>query len=173
MLVWMIDEFNRIDDINRENYRSAIRTGIHKVFNRTPKNFCFVLACSTRSIDDVYTILGDALKDRLSVSARPMRIEPLRMDEALQFMKDLLHRFRPPETKIPDVYFPFTIETVNHILSHMLANNVPLTPRKVMDFHDFVLHDEENLIKKREVKVITPESAGKSLDKIPREYYRI
>jgi len=173
MLVWMIDEFNRIDDVRREDYRSAIRVGLHKVFNRTSKNFCFVLACSTRSIDDIYTILGDALRDRLSVSARPMRIEPLHLDEAAQFMKDLLQGFRPSKVKVPDSYFPFTVETVRYVLSHMLTNNVPLTPRKVMDFHEFVLHDGEDLIKKREIELITPEFAGKSLDKVPRDYYRI
>jgi chromosomal replication initiation ATPase DnaA len=173
MLIWMIDEFNRIDDINREDYQSAIRTGIHKVFNRTPKNFCFVLACSTRSIDDVYTILGDALKDRLSVSARPMRIDPLHVNEAIEFIKDILRKFRPSTCNISNDYFPFTIESVNYILSHMLANNVPLTPRKVMDFHGYVLQDQEDLIKKGKIKIITPECAASSLDKIPRDYYKI
>jgi len=173
MLVWMIDEFNRIDDVRREDYKIAIRVGLHKLFNRTSKNLCFVLACSTRSIDDVYTILGDALRDRLSVSARPMRIETLRMDEAIKFMKDLLQGFRPSKVEIPNAYFPFTIDTVKYVLSHMLTNNVALTPRKVMDFHEFVLHDGEDLIRKGEIKAITPEFAAESLGKIPREYYRI
>lgn len=173
MLIWMIDEFNRIDDVRREDYRAAIRLGLHKVFNRTSRNFCFVLACSTRSIDDIYTILGDALRDRLSVSAPPMRIEPLRMDEAEQFIKELLENFRPPQTKVPENHFPFSIEAVRYILSHMLTNNVPLTPRKVMDFHEFVLHEGEDLIKRGEVKVVSPEYASKCFDKIPKEYYRL
>jgi hypothetical protein len=174
MLFWMIDEYNRIDDVQREDYKLAIRTGLHKVFNRTAKNFCFVLACSTRGIDDVYTILGDALKDRLSVGARPMRIESLCMDEAIKFMKDLLQGFRPsPMIGVTDPFFPFTIESVNYVLSHMLTNNVPLTPRKVMDFHEFVLHENEHLIKEGKIKAITPEYARISMDKIPREFYKI
>jgi len=173
MLIWMIDEFNRIDDVRREDHRAAIRLGLQKVFDHTSKNFCFVLACSTRSIDDIYTILGDALRDRLSVGAPPMRIETLRMDEAEQFIKELLENFRPPQTKVPEEYFPFSIEAVKYTLSHMLANNVPLTPRKVMDFHDFVLHEGEDLIKRGEVKAISLEFASKCFDKIPKEYYKL
>jgi len=173
ILIWMIDEFNRIDDVRREDHRTAMRFGLHKVFNHTSKNFCLVLACSTRSIDDIYTILGDALRDRLSAGAPPMRIQPLRMDEAEQFIKELLENFRPPHTEVPEEYFPFSIEAVKYTLSHMLANNVPLTPRKVMDFHEFVLHEGEDLIKKGEIKVIMPEFASKCFDKIPKEYYKI
>jgi len=173
MLIWMIDEFNRIDDVRREDYKLAIRLGLQKVFDRTSKNFCFAFACSTRSIDDVNTILGDALRDRLSVGALPLRIEPLRMSEAEEFIMELLEKFRPARAKAPDEYFPFTIESVRYVLSHMLTNNVPLTPRKVMDFHEFVLHDGEEQIKRREIEVVTPEFAGKCFDKIPKEYYKI
>jgi len=173
MLIWMIDEFNRIEEVRREDHRSAIRLGLHKVFNRTSKNFCFVLATSTRSIDDVYTLLGDALRDRLSVGAPPMRIEPLRMDEAEQFIKELLKGFRPLRTKVNDEHFPFSIDAIRYILMHMLGNNMPLTPRRVMDFHEFVLHEGEDLIKRGEIAAITPEFAGKCFEKIPKEYYKI
>jgi len=173
MLIWMIDEFNRIDNIRREDHKSAIRLGLQKVFDRTSRNLCFALACSSRSIDELYTILGDALRDRLSVGVPPLRIKSLHMDEAEEFIKELLEKFRPSGTKVPDPYFPFNIEAVRYILSDMLEKNVPPTPRKVMDFHEFVLHEGEDLIKKGEIKVITPEFAGKCLDKIPEEYYKI
>jgi hypothetical protein len=71
----------------------------------------------------------------------------MRSDEALTFVKDVLHQFRPSSFDGKAPYFPFTREAVEAILTE-IAKTGKLRPRGIMHAMSAVLEEADGLIER-------------------------
>lgn len=153
-IVWMIDEFNRLDLIPRADYKNRIRSCFRTLFNFTPEGLCLIFACSLNTLDSVYGMIGPSLKNVLSRSSPPVKIEAMTFEDAEKFMVDLLSQLRPKKLKPPSIHFPFTPKAISRITKQILDENKELTPRNVFEYHEFILNKAEGMIQTGEINII-------------------
>jgi len=71
----------------------------------------------------------------------------MRSDEALSFVKDVLHQFRPDRFKGDQPYFPFTDEAIQAILAEILRTS-ELRPRAILQAMSAVLEEADRPIER-------------------------
>jgi hypothetical protein len=95
----------------------------------------------------------------------------MRSDEALTFVKDVLHHFRPTSFNGDAHYFPFTLEAVQTILTE-IAKTSELRPRAIMHAMSAVLEEADDLIERGQLSRIDRDFALRALSQrvpLPQE----
>lgn len=126
LILW-IDEMEDLIYFTSKQYRPFTQA-IRDLIDRLPNYFTIFLnftLAEPEADEDIYIILGGAVKSRIS---NQVYFKELNLLEAKSFVADLLAHFRSPETKnIKDSYYPFEEATLDEILEGL----VPRTPRNI------------------------------------------
>jgi hypothetical protein len=86
----------------------------------------------------------------------------MRSDEALIFVKDILHYFRPASFAGSASYFPFTQEAVQAVLTEITKTS-ELRPRAIMHAMSAVLEEADGPIERGELTQVDREFALRAL----------
>jgi len=84
------------------------------------------------------------------------------MDQALEFVRDVLTHWRTLEGWNAAPYFPFTEEACRYIVSEVQRSE-ELKPRSIMHAFNAVLQEGEALVESGEIAEIGPEFAKRVL----------
>jgi len=152
-LIWLIDELQRIDRVS-PRIQDEINTGLHSTFNSSPSGLSLILSFSGKPGKTLPAWLSPELKDRIG-RTKVMILPPLKMDDALKFIRDVLANARAPRYSNIDVYFPFTEESCRHIIQDIEEKD-ELKPRAIMQSFNAVLAEADPKIENNEMDVITP-----------------
>jgi hypothetical protein len=159
-VIWQLDEFQRIAKL-RPGIRDEINTGLHSTFNACPTGLSMMLSFSGRPEKEFPEWFSPELRDRIG-RTKVIVLPPLRSDEALTFIRDVLAQFRTLDSYGGDPYFPFTEDACRAVIDEV-ARNVELKPRAIMQAFDAVLQETEAAIQTHELDVITPSVAERVL----------
>ncbi len=107
-----IDEVETLRDIPVRNVQS-INQGLRDLINACPEHFCLVLGASAEAAE-LEAWLADDVMTRLS--RPPIEIPELEVDQAMEFLKEVMQQFRTSEAKVPDSY-PFDEDALREIVS--------------------------------------------------------
>jgi len=111
---------------------------IRELVDMTPTDFCFLMNFSLSDYDNLRTleyIIGKALSDR--ISHRIIFEEPT-LVEADAYVYDLLNEYRG-DNENHEPYFPFVKESLDRLLTVMEEKQVPLMPRNVNKYVEYVI----------------------------------
>jgi hypothetical protein len=159
-VIWLVDEFQRIERL-AGRVREEVNTGLHSTFNACPSGLSIVFSFSGKPMDTLPSWFSPELRDRIG-RAKVMVLPPMRTDEALEFVRDVLANLRSPEAHSVDPYFPFSEETAKFIIED-IQQNEEMKPRAIMQAFNAVLQEADPRIEAREMTVITPGFAKRVL----------
>lgn len=144
-VLWILDEFQRIDQCSAK-LKQEINTGLASTFNACPNKLSLFLSFSGNPQKGGPSWFSRELRDRIG---RPkiFVLPPMRSEEALTFVKDVLHHFRPTSFDSNAPYFPFTQEAVQTILAE-IAKTSELRPRAILHAMSAVLEEADGLIER-------------------------
>lgn len=89
------------------------------------------------------------LRDRIG-RTKLFVLPPMRSDEAMSFVKDVLQQFRPASFADETPYFPFTEEAVQTILTEITKTS-ELRPRAIMHAMSAVLEEADGSIERGQI----------------------
>ena len=142
-LVWLIDEFQRLQNTSRAAILD-VNAGLHSLFNLCPSGISLILSFSgqpdTKNLPNWFSW---ELKDRIGVT-KVMVLPPFQRSQAKKFVIDVLKHFRQDGIKVSDLY-PFTNESC-HVIFDYLEQHGSLRPRFVMDAFNAVLEKADRQI---------------------------
>jgi hypothetical protein len=159
-VLWLLDEFQRIESL-RSSVRDEINTGLHSTFNACPSGLSMVLSFSGKPEANVPSWFSPELRDRIG-RTRVIVLPPLRSDEALEFIRDVLYQSRSVNPPQPDPYFPFTESSCRFIIEDV-ARVAELKPRAIMQAFDAVLREADRDLQSHKLKTIDPRTAKRIL----------
>jgi hypothetical protein len=159
-VLWLLDEYQRIATL-RPAVRDEISTGLHSTFNACPSGLSIVLSFSGKPEEEFPPWFSPELRDRIG-RTRVILLPPLRSDEALDFVRDVLKQFRTLEAHDAPSFFPFTEEACRCIIEEVGAT-AELKPRAIMQAFDAVLRETEPELQAGELEEITPAIAKRIL----------
>jgi hypothetical protein len=163
-VIWIIDEVQRVEDFASGAQRSVL-SGLVGVFNRCPTGLTLLLSYTGEPREKALPDwIPEDLADRIGLE-RPMLLPPLRSDEALLFVFELLGRFRIPEYGHLDAYFPFERDAVEDLVG-ALERKGDLKPRSIMEALDASLRNLEGQIASGKLKSIGKAAMRESLSKL-------
>lgn len=163
-IIWIIDEVQRVEDLSSAAQRSVL-SGLVGVFNRCPTGLTLLLSYTGEPREKALPDwIPQDLADRIGLE-RPMLLPPLRFDEALLFISELLGRFRPPEYGHLDPYFPFEQDALEDLIA-ALERKGDLKPRAIMEALDASLRNLERQIESGKLKSIGRAAMRESLSKL-------
>jgi len=157
-IIWMIDEFQRIEDC-RIPTQEEINSCLHSTFNRCPNFLSIIISFSGYPEEKkLPSWLSMELRDRMDI--KPLLLPPLSKEESFKFIQDVLQHFRNPETTISNVFFPFKEQSVRKILD-LIEEKAKKSkrrdqpkPRTIMEFFNKVLEEAEPKIENKEIETI-------------------
>jgi hypothetical protein len=168
-LIWILDEFQRIEQCSAK-LKEEINTGLRATFNACPNGLSLFLSFSGNPQKGLPSWLSRELRDRIG-RTKIFVLPPMRSDEALTFVKDVLHHFRPTSFNGDAHYFPFTLEAVQTILTE-IAKTSELRPRAIMHAMSAVLEEADDLIERGQLSRIDRDFALRALSQrvpLPQE----
>jgi hypothetical protein len=145
LLLWM-DEVEALIVYTPKQY-IPFTQALRELVDMTPTDFCFLMNFSLSDYDNLRTleyIIGKALSDRIS---HKIIFEEPTLEEADAYVYDLLQEYRLTPG-IPESYFPFTKESLDQLLIVMEERQVPLMPRNVNKYVEYVIDSafEKNMM---------------------------
>lgn len=157
-IIWMIDEFQRIEDC-RTPAQEGINSCLHSTFNRCPNHLSIIISFSGYpESKKLPSWLSPEIRDRVDI--KPLLLPPLSKDDAFRFIQEVLQHFRHPETRLSNIYFPFEETAVRRILD-LIEEKAKKSkrkdqpkPRTIMEFFNKVLEEAEPRIENNEMKII-------------------
>jgi hypothetical protein len=161
-VVWMIDEFQRIEECRPRSVISQINGCLHSIFNRNPNALSIFLSFSGKPQTKMPEWLSPEIKDRIGIE-RPILLPPLSPDEAVRFVKDLLREFRPDSSSPPSDFYPFEESAVRFIIRSIQQKRGDIKPRNIMQFFQTVLDEADPLIEQHSLGVADSEFAEQCL----------
>lgn len=159
-LIWLLDELQRIDQLP-PRVRHEINTGLHSTFNACPTGLTMVLSFSGHPSESLPEWFSPELKDRIG-RTKVLILPPMDTNDALRFVKDVLHHSRSIEHQSAGAFFPFTEETCRTIIED-IKDHDDLRPRAIMQAFDAVLREADIDIEAGEIETISPTFARKVL----------
>jgi hypothetical protein len=105
-----IDEFERLKDFPTRNVLS-INQGIRDLVNACPEHFCLLLGVSEEATW-VEAYIEDDVMTRLSREL--MEIPALDVEQAVNFIKEVMQQYRQPDAKVPETH-PFAEDALREI----------------------------------------------------------
>ena len=157
-VLWLLDEFQRVERLPNRLLQE-ISTGLHSTSNAAPRGLSIILSFSGRPEENnLPGWLSPELRDRLA-RTRVLLLPPMLNDEGIQFIKDVLQRFRTPEyPQVTDPFFPFSEAACQAILE-IIQKQEELKPRSIMLAFGAVLQEAELLIEQGKLETISPQFA--------------
>ncbi len=104
--------------------QQALFHAFRELINELPYNFCMMWGF-TGDAALLEAFVPQALLDRLSRSY--IELQTMEVNEAKEFLKSQLAQFRPDAFKNKNAYHPFTEDTIELVLEHIVEMN----PRKM------------------------------------------
>jgi hypothetical protein len=154
-VIWMLDEYQRIQDC-RPAVRTEINSALHAVFNRSPSFLSIIISFSGHPQEKKWPEwLSPEIRDRIGVVSNTLMLPPLGRDEAVKFVRDVLHFFRPPNSDHIDAFFPFTEDSANAVFKLMSQKHVEIKPRSIMQFFTEILAQADRKIESGEITTIS------------------
>jgi hypothetical protein len=150
-LVWVIDEFQLIEKC-RPAVIQEITGSLHSVFNRAATHLSLFISFSGKPGKQFPGWLSKELADRIGIE-KVVVLPPLRTDEGVQFVQDLMTHFRAPGETAAST-FPFENGAVSEVLRTIQQKKVELKPRILMQCFHAVLEAAEDLIESGRLKSI-------------------
>lgn len=167
-MIWIIDEVQRVEDFPAAARRSVL-SGVVGVFNRCPTGLTMLMSYTgTPKEDTLPDWITEDLKDRIGLE-RPMLLPPLRSDEAMLLIRELLAHFRLTESAHRGAFFPFE-ESAIEALIKALAKQGELKPRSIMEALDASLRHLEPAIRSGAVASIGVPALKESLTRFPLDW---
>lgn len=161
-VIWMIDEYQRIEKAGRRAL-DEIGTGFHSLFNANPTGLSLVFSFSghpdSRNLPDWFS---PELRDRIGTT-KVLVLPPMQPSDSLVFVKDVLTHFRTPNAKVSSPYYPFTKSACEVIFDHLEKKKVELRPRTIIHAFNAVLESADSKIEKGVIQEISPEFALETL----------
>lgn len=167
-VIWIIDEVQRVEEFPAAARRSVL-SGIVGVFNRCPTGLTMLMSYTGIPKEEALPdwITAD-LKDRIGLE-RPMLLPPLRSDEALLLVRELLAHFRLIEAAHLGAFYPFDESAVEALIK-ALARQGDLKPRSIMEALDASLRHLEPAIRAGAAANIGLASLKESLSRFPLDW---
>jgi hypothetical protein len=169
-VIWLIDEYQRINDLNKR-VTNEINSSIHSIFNNCPYGLTILLCFSGEPDPKRFpSWLTPEIKDRLD--RKTLLHPPLSKDEARIFILDLLSHFHDNSTNNNNPYFPFTKESVKAIIDYIEKQGKELKiinslkPRSLMQVFDLILRSADTDIEKKIITVIDTSYSLKILQEL-------
>jgi serine/threonine protein kinase len=159
-LIWILDEFQRIDQCSAR-LKEEINIGLHSMFNACPNSLSLFVSFSGNPQKGLPSWFSRELRDRIG-RTKIFVLPPMRTDEALTFVKEVLHHFRPTTFDGNAPYFPFTQEAVQTILTE-IAKTSELRPRAIMHAMSAVLEEADGLIERGQLIRVDKDFALRAL----------
>ena len=159
-LIWILDEFQRIERCSAK-LKEEINTGLSSTFNACPQGLSVFVSFSGNPQKSLPPWFSRELRDRIG-RTKIFILPPMRSDEALTFVKDVLRQFRPSNFKDDLPYFPFTQEAVQTILAE-IARTSELRPRAIMHAMSAVLEDADGVLERGELSLVDKDFALRAL----------
>lgn len=167
-VIWIIDEVQRVEEFTPSARRSVL-SGIVGVFNRCPTGLTMLMSYTgtpkEKSLPDWITA---DLKDRIGLE-RPMLLPPLRSEEAMLLVRELLARFRLPEAAHLGAFHPFEESAITALVK-ALAKQGELKPRSIMEALDASLRHLEPSLRSNVDQAIGVADLKKSLNRFPLDW---
>ena len=92
-LIWLIDEFQRVQDAGKSGILD-VNAGLHSLFNACPAGLSLVLSFSGQpDPENLPQWFSREMKDRIGVT-KVMVLPPFQRAEARRFVEDVLKQFR-------------------------------------------------------------------------------
>jgi len=155
-VIWFLDEFQHVENLPA-GVRREINTGLHSTFNACPTGLSIVLSFSGRPQDTLPAWFSPELRDRVG-RTKVMILPPMRAEEAMEFIKDVLKHLRTLESFDAEPFFPFTEETCRFIIDD-IQREEELKPRAIMHAFNAVLQEADPKIEAGKITTISPEFA--------------
>jgi hypothetical protein len=155
-VIWMIDEFQSLQMLGSK-HAEEIKGGLISLFNASPNNLCLALAFKTDSPITIKQTVPDDMIKRLPAKAL-IRIPAFKdVQEAEEFILDLLKKFRMKDRPPPDIFYPFSEDAITETLRIVASKSNEITPREAMKHFDFVLDqaDVRGLIQRKSDRIGT------------------
>ncbi len=159
-IIWIVDEFQRIDDCSAK-VKDDINAALRSTFNACPNSLSLFISFSGIPQKGLPSWFSRELRDRIG-RTKIFVLPPMRSDEALTFVRDILHHFRPAGFERNALYFPFTLDAVQAILVET-AKTSELRPRAIMHAMSAVLEEADALIERGELAHIERDFALRAL----------
>lgn len=167
-VIWIMDEVQRVEEFPPSVSRSVL-SGIVGVFNRSPTGLTMLMSYTgTPNEEQLPGWITEDLKDRIGLE-RPMLIPPLRSDEAMVLIRELLEHFRLPDTQHLSPYFPFEEKALEALVG-VLARQGELKPRSIMEVLDAALRHVEPALRAGEAQTINLPVLKESLTRFPLDW---
>jgi hypothetical protein len=167
-LIWIIDEVQRVEDLPAAARRSIL-SGIVGVFNRCPTALTLLLSYTgTPKENSLPDWISAELKDRIGIE-QPMVLPPLRSDEALLLVRELLAHFRLPECSRFGPFYPFEESAIEGLI-RALTKLGDLKPRTIMETLDASLRYLEPAIRSGAVATVDLARLKESLSRFPLDW---
>lgn len=107
-----IDEVETLRDFPVRNVQS-INQGLRDLINACPENFYLMLGASADAAELEAWIVDDVMT---RLSRPPIEIPELEIEQAIDFLKEVMQQFRQPGANVPDSY-PFEEDALREIVS--------------------------------------------------------
>jgi hypothetical protein len=167
-IIWIIDEVQRVEDFSASTQRSIL-SGLVGVFNRCATGLTVLLSYTgTPREKSLPAWIPPDLADRIGLE-RPMVLPPLRSDEAIVFIREVLGHFRLAESGHLGEFFPFELEAISDLLK-ALGRKGELKPRAIMEALDVSLKTLEPAIKAGDLKSIGAKALRQSLERLALDW---
>lgn len=119
-----IDEIERLKDFPTRNVQS-INQGIRDLVGACPEHFCLLLGASA-PVEELEAYIEDDVMTRLSRKLELMEIPELDVEQAVNFIKEVMQQYRQPDAKVPETH-PFAEDALREIALQATAR----TPRNL------------------------------------------
>lgn len=167
-VIWVIDEVQRVDDLAPSIQRSVL-SGLVGVFNKCATGLTIILSYTGAPREEsLPEWIPPDLADRIGLE-RPLLLPPLRSDEAMLFVRDLLERFRLPECRQLGEYYPFERDAIEELI-RVIERRGELKPRIIMEALDASLRVLEPLIRAGQIKVVGTADLRESLGRLSLDW---
>jgi hypothetical protein len=158
-LIWMIDEFQRIEKSGSRGL-DDINAGLHSTFNACPNALTLVFSFSGRAEEKTPVFFSRELKDRIG-RTKAVLLPPMANEDAIRFVREVLAQFRVGSNASAP-FFPFSEASAKAIIGDIETRG-ELKPRSIMHAFNAVLQEADQLIEKKKLEAITVDFATKTL----------
>lgn len=150
-IIWMIDEFQRMTKC-RKPVQDEINGCLQSVYNRCPSSFTLFLSFSGDPSDKMPSWLSREVADRIGMEPI-ITLPPLSLNEAKQFIRDVLTQFRGNIDSAPSPIFPFSKNSIDAIVEWVNKKG-KLKPRSIMQACDAVLKAADPKIESKTLQIV-------------------
>lgn len=161
LVLWMIDEYQRITQTGSRAL-DEVSTGLHSTFNACPRGLSLFLSFSGRPRSKLPQWFSRELQDRIG-RTKVMILPPMRLEEALVFVRDVLDHFRLARFRHSSPYYPFS-ERACKMIIEQIGRQSEIKPRAIMQAFDAVLQEADSKIEAGEIDIVSAEFAARALE---------